>query len=186
MALAWAQQAEHTGRARLNEKSRRMSAHPPLAEEFDVTQRQLRGNLPQAFVHALLLKCAAGSARPGIPPNKMRPVYCRCPDERRRGDADRPSIDRAHSHVHVGCARAVPPHPPRATRRRRPPCAAPQLERATSFRRQRLVRRPSRRWMLAGACIDATHAATMPAMATPSPRSPCSIAAARRIVALPA
>ncbi|WP_435875727.1 glycoside hydrolase family 15 protein [Nonomuraea jabiensis] len=29
-----------------------------LAEEYDVTQRQLRGNLPQAFVHALLLECA--------------------------------------------------------------------------------------------------------------------------------
>ena len=29
-----------------------------LAEEFDVAQRQLRGNLPQAFVHALLLECA--------------------------------------------------------------------------------------------------------------------------------
>jgi len=24
-----------------------------------VTQRQLRGNLPQAFVHALMLECAA-------------------------------------------------------------------------------------------------------------------------------
>ena len=34
---------------------------PPglLSEEFDVTQRQLRGNLPQAFVHAWLLECAA-------------------------------------------------------------------------------------------------------------------------------
>ncbi|MFI6937562.1 glycoside hydrolase family 15 protein [Streptomyces sp. NPDC050287] len=29
------------------------------AEEFDVAQRQLRGNLPQAFVHALLLESAA-------------------------------------------------------------------------------------------------------------------------------
>ncbi|HST18793.1 MAG TPA: glycoside hydrolase family 15 protein [Gaiellaceae bacterium] len=27
-----------------------------LSEEFDVTQRRLRGNPPQAFVHALLLK----------------------------------------------------------------------------------------------------------------------------------
>ncbi len=27
-----------------------------LSEEFDVQQRQLRGNLPQAFVHALLLE----------------------------------------------------------------------------------------------------------------------------------
>jgi GH15 family glucan-1,4-alpha-glucosidase len=29
-----------------------------LAEEFDVQQRQLRGNLPQAFVHAMLLESA--------------------------------------------------------------------------------------------------------------------------------
>jgi alpha,alpha-trehalase len=39
----------------------RAACGPPglLAEEYDVTQRQLRGNLPQAFVHALLLECAA-------------------------------------------------------------------------------------------------------------------------------
>jgi len=38
----------------------RASCGPPglLTEEFDVLQRQLRGNLPQAFVHALLLECA--------------------------------------------------------------------------------------------------------------------------------
>ncbi len=29
-----------------------------FTEEYDVRQRQLRGNLPQAFVHALLLECA--------------------------------------------------------------------------------------------------------------------------------
>ena len=29
------------------------------AEEYDVPQRQLRGNLPQAFVHALMLECSA-------------------------------------------------------------------------------------------------------------------------------
>ncbi len=29
-----------------------------FCEEYDVRQRQLRGNLPQAFVHALLLECA--------------------------------------------------------------------------------------------------------------------------------
>ncbi|GHH86414.1 hypothetical protein GCM10018793_58210 [Streptomyces sulfonofaciens] len=33
------------------------------AEEFDIAQRQMRGNLPQAFVHALLLETAAGLAR---------------------------------------------------------------------------------------------------------------------------
>ncbi|MFE0207089.1 glycoside hydrolase family 15 protein [Streptomyces sp. NPDC058985] len=30
-----------------------------FAEEYDVRQRQLRGNLPQGFVHALLLECSA-------------------------------------------------------------------------------------------------------------------------------
>jgi len=41
----------------------RAACGPPglLSEEFDVTQRQLRGNLPQAFVHALLLECAVDS-----------------------------------------------------------------------------------------------------------------------------
>ncbi len=29
-----------------------------LTEEFDVVERQVRGNAPQAFVHALLLECA--------------------------------------------------------------------------------------------------------------------------------
>jgi GH15 family glucan-1,4-alpha-glucosidase len=29
-----------------------------FSEEYDVTQRQLRGNLPQAFVHALMLEAA--------------------------------------------------------------------------------------------------------------------------------
>ena len=37
-----------------------------LAEEFDVRQRQLRGNLPQGFVHAMLLETAQRLAqRPG-------------------------------------------------------------------------------------------------------------------------
>jgi hypothetical protein len=39
----------------------RSAAGPPglFTEEFDVQQRQLRGNLPQAFVHAALLETAA-------------------------------------------------------------------------------------------------------------------------------
>ena len=32
-------------------------------EEYDVHQRQLRGNLPQAFVHAGLLESAAALSR---------------------------------------------------------------------------------------------------------------------------
>ena len=34
------------------------SAPTRFAEEYDVNQRQLRGNLPQAFVHAVMLKAA--------------------------------------------------------------------------------------------------------------------------------
>ena len=32
-------------------------------EEYDVHQRQLRGNLPQAFVHACMLECAVTLSR---------------------------------------------------------------------------------------------------------------------------
>ena len=35
-----------------------------LTEEYDVRQRQLRGNLPQAFVHALMIESAARLTRP--------------------------------------------------------------------------------------------------------------------------
>ena len=59
LALALAQQGDAVAAARWFERNR-SAAGPPglLAEEFDVTQRQLRANLPQAFVHALLLESA--------------------------------------------------------------------------------------------------------------------------------
>ena len=45
--------------ARWFERNRASCGPPGLCtEEFDVGERQLRGNLPQAFVHALLLECA--------------------------------------------------------------------------------------------------------------------------------
>jgi alpha,alpha-trehalase len=60
MALAYHQQREHVSAARWFERNRAACGPPGLySEEFDVTQRQLRGNLPQAFVHALVLECAA-------------------------------------------------------------------------------------------------------------------------------
>ncbi len=60
MALAWHQQGDHRRAARWFERNRAACGTPGLlSEEFDVRQRQLRGNLPQAFVHALLLECAA-------------------------------------------------------------------------------------------------------------------------------
>jgi GH15 family glucan-1,4-alpha-glucosidase len=60
MALAHAQQGDQTKAVAWFERNRAACGPPGLlSEEFDVRQRQLRGNLPQAFVHALLLECAA-------------------------------------------------------------------------------------------------------------------------------
>jgi GH15 family glucan-1,4-alpha-glucosidase len=59
MALAYAQQGDYVSAARWFERNRAACGSPGLcSEEFDVDQHQLRGNLPQAFVHALLLECA--------------------------------------------------------------------------------------------------------------------------------
>ncbi|HEX6492265.1 MAG TPA: glycoside hydrolase family 15 protein, partial [Candidatus Dormibacteraeota bacterium] len=59
VALAWRQQGDAVRAARWFERNRAACGPPGLySEEFDVEQRQLRGNLPQAFVHALLLEAA--------------------------------------------------------------------------------------------------------------------------------
>jgi alpha,alpha-trehalase len=59
MALAYAQQGDQVRAARWFERNRAACGTAGLlSEEFDVAQRQMRGNLPQAFVHALLLECA--------------------------------------------------------------------------------------------------------------------------------
>ncbi len=57
IALAHHQQGEPVSAARYFERNR--AACGPaglLCEEYDVAQRQLRGNIPQAFVHALLIE----------------------------------------------------------------------------------------------------------------------------------
>jgi GH15 family glucan-1,4-alpha-glucosidase len=65
MSLAYSQQGEHVAAARWFERNRAACGAPGLcSEEFDVGQRQMRGNLPQAFVHALLLECAATQVSP--------------------------------------------------------------------------------------------------------------------------
>ncbi len=65
MALARAQQGDHVTAARWFERNRAACGPPGLcSEEFDVDQHQLRGNLPQAFVHALLLECAVTQFAP--------------------------------------------------------------------------------------------------------------------------
>lgn len=64
MSLAYGQQGDHVVAARWFERNRAACGPPGLfSEEFDVQQRQLRGNLPQAFVHALMLECAITQAQ---------------------------------------------------------------------------------------------------------------------------
>jgi GH15 family glucan-1,4-alpha-glucosidase len=60
MCLAHAQQGNAEKAVAWFERNRAACGSPGLlSEEFDVRQRQLRGNLPQSFVHALLLECSA-------------------------------------------------------------------------------------------------------------------------------
>jgi len=60
MSLAWHHQREPVRATRWFERARAACGGPGIyAEEYDIAQRQLRGNLPQAFVHALVLECAA-------------------------------------------------------------------------------------------------------------------------------
>ncbi len=57
LAMATHQQGEQTEAMRRFERNRAACGPPGLfTEEFDIEQRQLRGNLPQAFVHAVLLE----------------------------------------------------------------------------------------------------------------------------------
>jgi GH15 family glucan-1,4-alpha-glucosidase len=59
LAMALAQQGDREGALAVFQRNRTACGTPGLfSEEFDVGQRQLRGNLPQAFVHALLLESA--------------------------------------------------------------------------------------------------------------------------------
>lgn len=59
MALADHQQGNNLAAVRWFERNRTACGPPGLfTEEFDIGQRQLRGNLPQAFVHALLFEAA--------------------------------------------------------------------------------------------------------------------------------
>jgi GH15 family glucan-1,4-alpha-glucosidase len=59
LAQAYAQQGDALAAARWFERNRAACGPPGLySEEYDVKQRQLRGNLPQAFVHAQLIETA--------------------------------------------------------------------------------------------------------------------------------
>ncbi|MFE9406341.1 glycoside hydrolase family 15 protein [Streptomyces sp. NPDC006530] len=65
MALAEHQQGNRNEALRWFERNRSACGPPGLfAEEYDISQRQLRGNLPQAFVHAIMLESAVRLAAP--------------------------------------------------------------------------------------------------------------------------
>ncbi|MEO7125267.1 MAG: glycoside hydrolase family 15 protein [Nakamurella sp.] len=67
-ALAQHQQGDEVSAFRWFERNAAACGPPGLfTEEFDVNQRQLRGNIPQAFVHALLLESAARLTEPWKP-----------------------------------------------------------------------------------------------------------------------
>jgi GH15 family glucan-1,4-alpha-glucosidase len=66
LSLALRQQGDLIGAARWFERNRAACGPPGLlSEEYDVSQRQLRGNLPQAFVHAVLIEAAAALGQDG-------------------------------------------------------------------------------------------------------------------------
>ena len=59
LSLAQLQQGQITKAYRYFDRARTLGGPPGLlTEEYDVQQRQLRGNMPQAFVHAMLLECS--------------------------------------------------------------------------------------------------------------------------------
>ncbi len=59
VSMALAQQGDRVGAARWFERNRSACGSPGLfTEEYDVAERQLRGNLPQAFVHAAMLQAS--------------------------------------------------------------------------------------------------------------------------------
>jgi alpha,alpha-trehalase len=65
MALAAHQQGDAVAAVRYFERNRAACGPPGLfSEEYDIVQRQLRGNLPQAFVHALMLESSLRLAEP--------------------------------------------------------------------------------------------------------------------------
>jgi alpha,alpha-trehalase len=67
LSLALLAQGEAGKALRWYERNRSALGPPGLfAEEFDVVERQLRGNLPQAFVHALVLETGHRLAAAGL------------------------------------------------------------------------------------------------------------------------
>lgn len=73
VALAQHQQGHHDDALRWFERNRAACGPPGLfTEEYDIGQRQLRGNLPQAFVHAMMLETASRLAVPSSHPDRKQ------------------------------------------------------------------------------------------------------------------
>ena len=66
MAMASAQQGDPVAAVRYFERNRSACGPPGLfSEEYDIRQRQMRGNLPQAFVHAVMFEASSRLAAAG-------------------------------------------------------------------------------------------------------------------------
>ncbi len=97
MALALHQQRREVEATRWFERNRAACGPPGLySEEYDIGQRRLRGNLPQAFVHALMFESSTRLAHPWQDPTAMpshHPVS-RAPDAPTSGGPrhDRPTL----------------------------------------------------------------------------------------------
>ena len=67
MAMASHQRGESIAAVRYFERNRAACGPPGLfSEEYDIVERQLRGNLPQAFLHALMLESSLRLASPPV------------------------------------------------------------------------------------------------------------------------
>ncbi len=67
VSLALLAKGDVNGAVRWFERNRGALGPPGLfAEEFDVVQRQLRGKLPQAFVHAVAVESAQRLGEAGV------------------------------------------------------------------------------------------------------------------------
>jgi len=81
LVLATHQQGDQALALRLFERNRGALGPPGLfTEEFDVRRRQLRGNLPQAFVHGLLIEAAHRLAEPAPKIDEGATEEETCPD----------------------------------------------------------------------------------------------------------
>ena len=63
--MALHQQGDEVASVAWYERMKAACGPPQLySEEYDVVERQMRGNLPQAFVHAVMLEAGARLAGP--------------------------------------------------------------------------------------------------------------------------